>query len=152
MKKHHFDYLKDQVLIQTNRYKTGSNKIQFCLLLLMASIFCHTSNIQAQNSMLKNVVPPSPNVASLGKYGDLPVSLYTGIPGISIPLYEIKSGDLTLPVSVSYHAGGVKVEEVASSVGLGWSLNAGGVIGRNVRGMQDENNYWYPIAPANSVQ
>jgi len=39
----------------------------------------------------KNVLPsqPSPNVASLGKYSDIPVSLNTGIPEISIPLYEI---------------------------------------------------------------
>ncbi len=107
---------------------------------------------QGGSSELKNVVPPSPNVASLGKYGDVPVSLYTGIPKINIPLYDIKNADLNLSISVSYYSGGVRVEEVASSVGLGWTLNAGGIIGRNVRGLQDENNYWYPISPANSVE
>ena len=107
---------------------------------------------QSGSPELKNVVPPSPNVASLGKYGDIPVSLYTGIPSISIPLYDIKNGDLNLPVSISYHSGGVKVEEVASPVGLGWTLNATGIMGRNIRGLQDESNYWYPIAPANSVE
>jgi hypothetical protein len=114
--------------------------------------FIQSLNLFSQNSQLKNVIPPSPNVASLGKYGDIPVSLYTGIPNISIPLYDINNGNLDLRVSVSYHSGGVRVEEVASSVGLGWTLNAGGIIGRNVRGLQDENNYWYPVTTANSVK
>ncbi len=107
----------------------------------------------AQNGseQLLKVVPPSPNVAALGKYGDVPVSLYTGVPNISIPLYEIKDGSLDLPISLSYHAGGIKVEEIASSVGLSWSLNAGGVLGRNVRGLPDEMGSWYPKLPANSV-
>jgi hypothetical protein len=37
--------------------------------------------------------------------------------------------------------GGIKVEEVASSVGLGWAFNNGGVITRNVRGMPDDKTY-----------
>jgi len=37
----------------------------------------------------------SPNAASLGVYGDIPVSLYTGTPDISIPLYDIKVSNFT---------------------------------------------------------
>jgi YD repeat-containing protein len=103
-----------------------------------------------------NVMPPSPNAASLGKYGEIPVSNYTGIPNINIPIYEIKIGDLTLPISLNYHAGGVKVEEIASWVGLGWSLNAGGMIGRSVRGIPDEVAQWYPMVgeynPSNTIE
>lgn len=97
---------------------------------------------QSASQQLLKVIPPSPNVASLGKFGDIPVGLYTGIPNISIPLYEIKNGNLSLPISLSYHAGGVKVEEVPSAVGLGWSLNAGGIVGRSVRGLPDEIAPW----------
>ncbi|WP_218145094.1 hypothetical protein, partial [Flagellimonas taeanensis] len=82
----------------------------------------------------------------MGKYGEIPVSHYTGIPNISIPLYEVKSGDLALPISLSYHAGGIKVEEIASSVGLGWSLNAGGVVSRSTRGLEDED-WGYFVGP-----
>ncbi|HXB07431.1 MAG TPA: DUF5977 domain-containing protein [Puia sp.] len=85
----------------------------------------------------------SPNAAALGKYGEIPVGYYTGIPSISIPLYEIKTGSLDLPVSLSYHAGGIKVEEIASWVGMGWSLNAGGVISRQLRGLPDEEGGGY---------
>ncbi len=84
-----------------------------------------------------NVIPPSPNVAALGKYGDIPVSPYTGVPNISIPIYEIVSRDISIPITISYHASGIKVDEEASKVGLGFALNAGGVIGRTVVGRDD---------------
>jgi hypothetical protein len=93
---------------------------------------------QGGQPSLMNVIPPSPTAAALGKYGEIPVSLYTGVPNISIPLYEINEGDIKLPISLSYHASGIKVEEIASNVGLGWSLNAGGVITRTVRGADDD--------------
>jgi len=66
------------------------------------------------------------------------VSTHTGIPDISIPIYNIKSGPLELPVSLSYHASGLKVQEQASWVGAGWTLNAGGVITRTVMGAPDD--------------
>ena len=85
-------------------------------------------------------VPPSPTASALGEYGNSPVSLYTGRPNISVPLYTLKQGDLELPVSLSYNAAGIKVEEMASWVGLGWSLNAGGVITRAIRAKADESS------------
>jgi len=81
--------------------------------------------------------PPSPEAASLGKYGQFNVSMNTGIPDITIPIYDLKVGSFTFPISISYNASGIKVAEVASRVGLGWSLNAGGVIGQNAMGILD---------------
>lgn len=37
---------------------------------------------------------PSPNVAALGLYGEIPVSKFTGMPDISVPIYEVPVGDL----------------------------------------------------------
>lgn len=94
--------------------------------------------ISAQNSPgLKDVILPSPSTASLGKYGEIPTGTYTGIPEISIPVYTITEGDISLSIGLSYHAGGVKLEEQASSVGTSWSLKAGGVITRSIRGLPD---------------
>ena len=87
---------------------------------------------------IRNVIPPSPEASSLGKYADVPVSLYTGIPQVSIPIYTIQEKGIQIPISLNYHAGGVRVEEHASWVGLGWSLNAGGVITRSVVGGADD--------------
>jgi YD repeat-containing protein len=88
-----------------------------------------------------NFVQPPPTAASLGKYADFPVSYFTGVPNISIPIYDLKDGDAELLISLSYHASGIRVSEVASWVGLGWALNAGGVIIRTVRGTADEGSY-----------
>ncbi len=86
---------------------------------------------------LPTVLPPSPTASSLGQYGNVPVSNYTGIPNISIPLYTVKSGEIEFPVTLSYHASGIKVAQEAGWVGLGWALNAGGVITRSVMGLDD---------------
>lgn len=93
-------------------------------------------NTSAQADWNKNLVA-SPNAASLGVYADIPVSLYTGIPSINIPIYTIKLNSFELPISIAYHASGIKVAQEASWVGLGWSLNAGGVITRSIRGFSD---------------
>ncbi|WP_369012978.1 RHS repeat domain-containing protein [Flavobacterium anhuiense] len=96
----------------------------------------------AQNSssvVLPQIVPPAPNAAALAQYADIPVSKYNGVPNISIPLYTIKTGGYELPITVSYHASGIRVAQEASNVGLGWVLNTGGVITRQVRGIDDFN-------------
>lgn len=112
--------------------------------LLLFSIFFRTALFaQFGPGMMDipKVVPPSPNAASLGKYGDVPVGLYTGIPGISVPLYTAYIGKVPLPISLSYYASGLKVSELASQVGLGWTLNAGGAVTRSVNVRPDELGY-----------
>ena len=115
-------------------------------ILVLTAMLLHTQLFWGQ-AELPEVIPPAPTAAALGKYGDVPVSQYTGIPNISIPLYNIQSRDISLPISLSYHAGGIKVEEEASWVGLGWSLNAGGVITRSIRGLDDFRTNGYPVDP-----
>ncbi|MEI3800171.1 MULTISPECIES: hypothetical protein [unclassified Chitinophaga] len=85
-------------------------------------------------------VPPSPEVASLFKFSELPVTLYTGLPNVSISMFEIKLKDLTIPVTLQYHTGGVKIDEVASTVGMNWNLSAGGSVNAMIRGHDDLSN------------
>jgi len=100
-------------------------------------INCQLSSAQTTTPHLTTVIPPSPDVQAMQKYGDIPVGYYTGTPNISIPLYTIKSHDITLPITISYHASGIKVAEDASIVGLGWTLNAGGSISRRIVNVDD---------------
>src|SRR5690606_2470592 len=62
----------------------------------------------------------------------------TGVPSISIPIGTISDGPLSVPISLNYHAGGNKLGDIASWVGLGWSLDAGGMISRSVVGYEDD--------------
>lgn len=82
--------------------------------------------------------PPTPNAASLAKYGEIPITHFNGTANISIPLETIQDGNIRLPLALNYHSSGLKVDETASWVGLGWSLQSGGVISRTVRGLPDE--------------
>ena len=93
---------------------------------------------QAINNQIKDVVMPSPSTAAFGKYVDIPVSYHTGVPNISLPICSITDGTLELPISLSYHASGIKMAETASWVGLGWNLNAVGQVSRTVNGYADE--------------
>jgi len=65
------------------------------------------------------------------------MALYEGLPSISIPVYEVKCGSLSVPISLSYNYSGLQPLEDASWVGLGWNLNAGGVITRIPEGNID---------------
>lgn len=107
-----------------------------CLLVLLAFAAKAQVTTPQFNAM---ALPPPPNAASLGKYGETPVNLYSGIPSIEVPLLPLKFRNITLPVSISYHASGIKVGQQASQVGLGWVLNAGGCISRTVMGLPDED-------------
>ncbi len=89
----------------------------------------------------QNPIPPSPEAQAFMKYGIYPVDYSTGVPKIEIPLYQIKAGKLSLPISLSYHASGIKINELAGSSGLGWTLNAGGAISRVINGFEDENGF-----------
>lgn len=79
-------------------------------------------------------VSPSPTSYSFSRYGEIPISNYTGIPDILIQLATIRENDVETSVSISYHGAGIKVDETGSWVGLGWNLNAGGCISRTIRG------------------
>lgn len=114
--------------------------MKFTIKLFTTLIFSiiNVGAVFSQNTVeLPTVIPPSPSSAALGKFIDMPVNLNIGVARTEIPIYTIVSGDLTLPVSLSYHGGGIKVNELASQIGLGWALNAGGIINKNAKGADD---------------
>ncbi len=82
---------------------------------------------------------PSPNASSLIKTVNIPVDNSTGVANLSIPMYTINVGAYKMPVSLNYHASGIRIQEYASWVGLGWQLSAGGMITRVVKGLPDDD-------------
>jgi hypothetical protein len=98
--------------------------------ILILSFSCLSININSQINGIQApaIIPKSPEVMSLERYGEYPVSEYTGIPRINIPLYNIKIKDFEFPISLDYHATGIQVTQEATWVGLGWNLLAGGCI------------------------
>jgi RHS Repeat. len=83
---------------------------------------------------------PSPNAASLGLFGEYPVSHFTGVPQISIPVYTLRSGKAEMAVTMDYHASGFRPDMHPGWVGMGWNLSVGGAISRTVKDMPDDYN------------
>lgn len=85
-----------------------------------------------------NSLATSPEAALLGRFGDIPINSYNGTASISIPLWTIDENDFKLPINLLYNTSGVKVEDEATWVGLGWMLEPGGSIIQVVNGIVDE--------------
>ncbi len=113
------------------------------LCLTSISVLGQTKDGSELAEQITNIVPPPPDAAAITKYGDIPVDYYNGLPQIEIPIYTIKLKQVSVPISLKYHASGIKVNDVASSVGLGWALNAGGTIAHTIVGK--------PNAPGSGV-
>lgn len=111
--------------------------------ILLALLFVITIS-HAQTISAPSFIPQTPQAAAFSRYHEIPVDYSTGVPKINIPLYEIQLGETTIPLSISYHAAGIKVSDVPSEVGLGWVLNVGGNISVQVLGQPDALNLQYP--------
>lgn len=116
-------------------------KLYFILLLIAPHL------IFGQTYELPDIIPPSPQAGEFIKYIDFPMDLSSGLPSINIPIYTIKSKELSVPISLSYHASGLKPNEDESGiVGLGWHLNAFGIVSRTINKQPDEK-FWDYLIP-----
>ncbi|HEY8938156.1 MAG TPA: hypothetical protein VIM65_23200 [Cyclobacteriaceae bacterium] len=107
---------------------------------LSAICILHSSILFSQISE-PQVVPPSPESKALEKFIDQPIDYFRGTPEITIPIWTIEQDGLKIPITLSYHSGGIQVSEIASNEGLGWSLiGAGGSISRELRGEPDDSS------------
>ena len=118
-------------------------KLLLLVVALSGYIYLNEQLTQTQK-LLPVLAPSSPEAAAFTRYGNYQVNLFNGIPDISIPLYEIKVGELSVPISLNYHSSGIKVTDMPSRAGLGWDLQAGGSITRKIMGKPDElpGNYF----------
>ena len=112
---------------------------------LLYGLLYATSLFSQQENGFINQLPDYPNLStpmakSFQKYIDHPVNLYNGTPDITIPLAELKDGDISLPITLRYNSSGIRANEEASWVGLGWNLNVGGVITQSIVGECDYND------------
>lgn len=96
-----------------------------------------TVETNAQTIPSLDVQPKIPVLENFTRYGEIPVDLSTGVPKIEIPLYKIQVNDIEIPITISYHASGIKVDDIPSEIGLGWVLNSVGLVVKNTIGEGD---------------
>lgn len=85
----------------------------------------------------------SPNSASLGVFGEVPVSKFTGTPDISVPIHTVSAGSIKVPIALRYHPSLVKPNSPPGWTGLGWNLQSYGTISRQRNGAYDELDELY---------
>ena len=116
------------------------NSLTRVLLIIVHFTLC--TRLLAQDINLTEEVHtllPSPDVAQMNKFVDVPVSLYTGQMNLSVPIYQVKMNHFTIPIALQYNSSGIKVDEPASWIGSGWTMTGEGAVSRNVNGLPDEN-------------
>lgn len=116
-----------------------ANSHNFFKILLLGLLNCLiNSPIYAQLTIRHAVDHPSATASQMTKYGLYNPQLYTGNLSLSIPIYTYQDNDFTIPISLNYSYNGLMVNKQAGLTGLGWSLDYGGYITREVRGIPDE--------------
>jgi hypothetical protein len=98
---------------------------------------------QSTAAYIPSVIPPGPNAAMLQKFSDVPVSPYTGTADVNVPIYTIQAKGISVPISLDYHTGGIRLKEQSGWVGLGWALNCGGSISRTIMDQDDFGTMGY---------
>lgn len=111
--------------------------IKFKLFIVLSVMVAGCLTSVAQEPV-PQILPPSPEPFAFTKAGLGAVNFSTGAVQSSIPLFELKVNNLSQSVSIDYQSQGTRVDEISSRIGLGWTLNIGGVITRIVRGAPDE--------------
>lgn len=83
---------------------------------------------------------PSVEAAPLCRHTEHSVNHSTGQASITMPLYTLNCGNMSLPISISYSTGGVKVDDEDGPVGASWDLQCGGMVSRRIIGRPDGIN------------
>ena len=124
------------------------------ILLVFWSLSVLSQDDTGPSSYEVQLVPASPEMSNLGKYGNQSVDKYTGTANINIPLHTIDLDGLKIPLALSYNTGGIRVNQEATWVGLGWNLTEGITITREVNGYDDlrTTTYTSEINPEPNAQ
>ncbi|MBS1535794.1 MAG: hypothetical protein JST78_12010 [Bacteroidetes bacterium] len=106
------------------------------LSLFLTLLFVTTTS--AQDSDLERSIGGNRGVSNSSSGGSgLNIDTYRGVGNYGIPLYTFQGREMNFPISINYAISGIKVDQTASCVGLGWNLFAGGSINRIVNNQPD---------------
>ncbi len=112
------------------------------LIVLTLLTFLFHRSIYAQNilgQIENDYSSKAPTIVGIQKVVGVPTNNFTGSTIVNIPLYTVTGKGITVPISLQYSGGGgIKVDDNAGDFGVGWSLEAGGMITRQIRGLEDE--------------
>lgn len=104
---------------------------------LLLSVVAISSKAQHMQS-LAPPIPTSPQAASIKQHGDFEINYFTGVPDISIPLYEVNHYGYKIPLSIKYSPQPLKPGYNYDVFGHGWGLSINSCVSRTIKAIPDE--------------
>ena len=122
--------------------KKSTLQVTLCSVIFFVCIFTgyaqSDDTTEAENEAAQMPQAASVDAVAMGNNINTSLDYYTGTANVSIPIHTISYKGIQVPVSLNYRASGIRVEGIASEVGLGWELSAGGSVRRMMMGGPDE--------------
>lgn len=104
-------------------------KVYLMIIFYIGIAFSQNNNVPFHHPM------PSKNYEFL-RYGDFEANEYRGLANISINLYSIGDKNFNYSLKADYYSGGIKVNEEAGIIGLGWNIDIPTIV-QNVNSFAD---------------
>ncbi|WP_285060266.1 hypothetical protein [Pedobacter ginsengisoli] len=116
-------------------------KFYLSFILIVLGVNLQSQGQASYNKRAGGPVGEGPKIGTISRsYSIDNVDRSTGTVNINIPLYEIKAHDISIPISISYSTLGLKVGQEAGAPGMGWELNTGGKMNKQVNGLEDNTS------------
>lgn len=97
--------------------------------------------------------PPSPNTFSFMQVKKIPVTWFSGLPSVAVPLHSIQYKTQSIDMALTFNTAGFRPDQHAPVTGTGTALKVAGVVTREVKGLQDEYRFTFldGVNPGNSA-
>ncbi|MBK9570512.1 MAG: hypothetical protein IPO53_11790 [Chitinophagaceae bacterium] len=102
------------------------------LFVLGISNYVISQKIDLNHQVVDYIKKSTPQASQFQRYGDVPISANTGTANISVPFFKLGIKNVDWNIGIDYNSGGFKVSELAGCAGLGWKLNAVGLISARI--------------------
>ncbi len=109
------------------------------LLLIVLSTLFTTSILRSQSTFkfYDDISLPQTDAWNFVRQGEVSPSMYTGTINLSVPIYEYKDKDFTIPIVATYSSNGNTPNQLPGILGPGWNLDLGGCITIETNGIPD---------------
>ena len=126
-----------------------NSNFYICIIMLFSlKIFSQGGPAIPENYIIFNphssVTVDAPQFSKIGPLASPNVSENTGALSYSYQLTDIKCGNHSLPIFLSYSTNGFKPTDYSNEIGLGWNIGVGASISRMKNGLPDDGllGYW----------
>ncbi len=105
--------------------------------LLFVSEFSTQLFAQSTFKFYDDISLPQTDAWNFVRQGEVSPSMYTGTINLSVPIYEYKDKDFSIPIVATYSSNGNQPNQIAGILGPGWNLELGGCITIETNGIPD---------------